>query len=192
MLVRILCGVKHYGMENLPKKGSYMVACNHVSHLDAIAAGAFIKGNMNYMGKKELFEGRFWGWYMPKLNLINIDRDAPARGMREVIARIKKGQPIFIFPEGTRGDGSSFLEPEPGAAYLAIKHNLPVVPVYVKGTNIAFPKGARGITRHTVRVYYGESKVYHMPAGVSKNEGYKEVSRQIMNEIKLLKEKYDA
>jgi 1-acyl-sn-glycerol-3-phosphate acyltransferase len=77
-------------------------------------------------------------------------------------------------------------------AYLAIKHNLPVVPVYVEGTNIAFPKGARRIVRHPVRVYYGKPKVYRLPTGVSKDEGYKEVSRQIMDEIKALKEKYDA
>ncbi|MDP3790270.1 MAG: lysophospholipid acyltransferase family protein, partial [Candidatus Omnitrophota bacterium] len=120
ILCRILFDIKHYGLENLPKKGSYIIACNHVSHLDPIVAGAFIKGNMNYMGKKELFKGRFWGWYMPKLRIVNLDRESPARGMREVIGLIKKEQPIFIFPEGTRGDGKSFLKPEPGAAYLAI------------------------------------------------------------------------
>ena len=126
ILFRILFNYKSYGMENLPRKGSYIIACNHVSHLDPIAAGAFIKGKMNYIGKKELFEGRFWGWYMPKIRIICLDRDAPAKGMREVITLIKKGLPIFIFPEGTRGDGKSFLEPEPGVAYLAINHNLPV------------------------------------------------------------------
>lgn len=192
ILCRVLFGIKHYGMENLPKKGSYIIACNHVSHLDPIVAGAFIKGNMNYLGKKELFEGRFWGRYMPKLRIVNLDRESPARGMREVINLIKKGQPIFIFPEGTRGDGKSLLKPEPGTAYLAIKHNLPVVPVYVKGTSVALPKGSRRITRHPIAVYYGEPKIYHLPAGVSKDEGYKQVSRQIMNAIKALKDTYGA
>ena len=192
ILCRILFDYKSYGMENLPKNGSFIVACNHVSHLDPIAAGAFIKGNMNYIGKKELFEGRFWSWYMPKLRIVRLDREAPAKAMREVINLIKKGCPIFIFPEGTRGDGVSFLEPESGVAYLAVKHNLPVVPVYVQGTNIAFPKGARRITPHPVRVYYGKPRMYHMPAGVSKDEGYKEVSREIMDDIKALREKYDA
>ncbi|MDD5680924.1 MAG: lysophospholipid acyltransferase family protein [Candidatus Omnitrophica bacterium] len=192
ILCRILFDHKSYGMETLPQKGSYIVACNHVSHLDPIVAGAFIKGKMNYIGKKELFEGRFWGWYMPKLRIICLDREAPAKGMREVISLIKKGYPVFIFPEGTRGDGVSFLEPEPGVAYLAIKHNLPVVPVYIKGTNIAFPKGAHRITRYPVRVYYGKPRVYHLPAGLSKDEGYKEVSREIMAGIKTLKDKYDA
>lgn len=191
ILFRLLFNYKSYGMENLPRKGSYIMACNHVSHLDPIAAGAFIKGKMDYIGKKELFEGRFWGWYMPKLRIVCLDREAPAKGMREVVTLVKKGLPIFIFPEGTRGDGKSFLEPELGTAHLAIKHNLPVVPAYVKGTDVALPKGARRITRHPVRVYYGEPKTYHLPADVSKNEGYKQVSRQIMDEIGALKEKHE-
>ncbi|MFA6143125.1 MAG: lysophospholipid acyltransferase family protein, partial [Candidatus Omnitrophota bacterium] len=95
IISRILFDHKSYGMENLPKKGSYIVACNHVSHLDPIVTGAFIKGKMNYIGKKELFEGRFWGWYMPKLRIICLDREAPAKGMRDVIGLIKKGSPIL-------------------------------------------------------------------------------------------------
>ncbi len=190
ILCRILFDHKSYGMENLPKKGSYIVAANHVSHLDPIVSGAFIKGKMNYIGKKELFKTKWWGWYLRKVRVIELDQAAPAKGMRAVITFIKKGYPIFIFPEGTRGDGVSFLKPEPGAAYLAIKHNLPVVPVYISGTNVAMPKGVWRITRYPVRVYYGKPKGYHMPEGVSKDEGYKEVSRAIMNEIRLLKEKH--
>lgn len=191
ILCRMLFGIKHYGMENLPKKSSYMVACNHVSHLDPCVAGAFIRAKMNYVGKKELFKIGFFGWYLRKLRVIELDQSTPAKGMRQVITFIKKGYPIFIFPEGTRGDGISFHEPEPGAAYLAIKHNLPVVPVYIKGTNVAMPKGVHRIKRYPVSVYYGRPKTYHMPAGVSKDEGYKQVSREIMNEIKTLKERYN-
>lgn len=192
MLSRLLFDRKSYGMENLPQKGSFIIAPNHVSHLDSIVVGTFIKRKINYIGKKELFEGKFWGWYMPRLRVVCLDREAPAKGMREVITLIKKGFPIFIFPEGTRGDGKYFLEPESGAAYLAIKHDLPVVPVYIKGTDIAMPKGAHRITRHPVRVYYGTPKIYHVPAGVSKDEGYRQVSREIMNEIALLKEKHKS
>ncbi len=192
--LRIICRIffdyKSYGMENLPQKGSFIIASNHVSHLDPIAAGAFIKRRINYIGKKELFTGGFWRWYMPMIRVVCLDRDAPAKGMREVITLIKKGYPIFIFPEGTRGDGKFFLEPEPGAAYLAVKHNLPVVPVYIKGTDAAMPKGAHYVKRHPVRVYYGKPKLYHMPIGIGKDEGYKQVSRQIMDEIALLKDKY--
>ena len=84
------------------------------------------------------------------------------------------------------------LEPESGVAYLAIKHNLPVVPAYVQGTGKFMPRGARCITPCAVRVYYGDPKVYHMEPGRNKDEIYKEVSRKIMDEIKALKAKYDA
>ncbi len=185
--------LKRHGVENIPERGSYIVACNHVSHLDPIVSAAFIKGKLNYLGKQELFENRFLGWYMKKIRVIPVDKHgSPYSGLKQIIKKIREGIPIFVFPEGTRGDGTGFLEPEPGVAFLAVKFGLPVLPVYVEGTDKALPKHARRIKRVPVNVYYGKAKRYTLPAGKDKDAGYKEISRRIMDEIRKLKKEYGA
>jgi len=195
--LRILCRVafrfKAYGMENVPKKGSFILAANHVSFLDPPAVGAFVTRKMNYIAKKELFKNRYFGWYMRKIRTIPMDKDNMSYGsMKEVVKKIQGGIPIVVFPEGTRGDGSAFLEPEPGAAFLALKFDLPVLPVYVKGTKKAMPEGVRSMRKEPVSVFYGKPKKYKMPDGCDKNEAYKKVSHEIMGEIKALKERYGS
>lgn len=190
MLFRILFRFKAHGMENIPKSGSFVMTPNHVSYLDPIAAGAFVPRKLNYIAKKELFKNRFFGWYFKHLRIIPVDRDgSPYGGMKQIIKKIREGIPIVIFPEGTRGKGDSFLEPETGAAYLALKLDLSVVPVYVKGTKDAFPKNAHFIRLKPVSVYYGKPKKYQMPAECNKDDVYKEVSYKIMEEIQALKDK---
>ena len=193
MLCRVLFRYKSFGLENVPKQGSLIIVSNHVSHIDPIAVGAFIPRKLNYLGKKELFKGKFFGWYFDKLRIIPVDRNALAHSsLKKIMKKIKEGIPIVIFPEGTRSNGKSFREPEIGAAYFALKFNLPVLPAYAKGTEKALPKGARFIRLKPVRVYYGKPKRYHMPAGNDKNKVYKEVSREIMEEIKKLKDRHAA
>ena len=193
LLYRVLFRYKVHEIDNLPKSGSFIMTPNHVSFLDPPAAGISVPRKMNYLGKKELFSNRYFSWYMRKIRIIPMDRDVIGYGgIKEVIRKIKEGIPIVIFPEGTRGDGISFLEPEPGAAYFALKFDLPVVPTYVKGTEKALPKNARFIRLETVSVFYGKPKKYEMPAGVDKDKVYKEVSRDIMAEIGKLKNRYGS
>ena len=193
LLYRALFRYKVHGIENLPKSGSFIMAPNHVSFLDPPAAGISVPRKMNYLGKKELFSNRYFGWYMRKIRIIPMDRDDIGYGcIKEVIRKIKEGIPIVIFPEGTRGDGISFLEPEPGVAYFALKFDLSVVPTYVKGTEKAFPKNARFIRLKPISVFYGKPKKYEMPDGVDKDKAYKEISHEIMEEIGKLKNRYGS
>lgn len=193
VIFRLLFRYKAYGFENIPKTGSFIIASNHISYLDPLAIGAFAPRKLNYIGKKELFEGKYFGWYMRKIRIIAVDREtSPYSGMKKVIRKIREGIPIVIFPEGTRGDGDTFLEPEVGAAYLALKFDLPVLPVYVKGSEKALPKGAHFIRLEPVSVCYGKPKKYQMPAVADKDKAYKEISYKIMEEIGKLKDKYGA
>ena len=97
-----------------------------------------------------------------------------------------------MFPEGKRSDGRAFLKPGLGTGYFALKFNLPVLPVYVKGTEKALPMGASFIKLHPVRVYYGKPKKYHVPPGSRGDRVYEEISCKVMEQIKEMKDKYGA
>ena len=120
---RTFFGFKAYGMENIPTEGSFIMAPNHVSYLDPLVVGAFVPRKLNYIAKKDIFKGRLFSWYLGKLRTIPIDNRAYAAGMRSAIKKIKNGEPIVIFPEGTRTDGSYFNKPRGGVAYLSLRHN---------------------------------------------------------------------
>lgn len=193
ILFRLLFSYKAYGMENIPESGSFIMASNHVSYLDPIAVGAFVPRRLNYIAKEELFKNRIFGWYFRRLRMIPIDRKGSAyAGMKEVIRGIKGGYPIVMFPEGTRSNGYTFLKPEAGVGYFALKLDLPVLPVYVKGTEKALPRGASFIRPCPVRVYYGKPMKYHMTPESDKDKMYEKVSYKVMEEIKELKDRYGA
>lgn len=189
---QIFFRLKAYGLENIPREGPFIMAPNHVSYLDPIVVGAFVPRKLNYLAKKDLFKNRFFGWYLRQLRTIPVDRDMPSySGMKEVVRNIKKGDPVVLFPEGRRSNGDFFLEPEMGAAYLALRFNLPVVSVYVKGTKDVLPKDGDFIRLNSISVFYGKPKRYLMPANsVNKESGYRQVSYKIMEEITELKSRY--
>ena len=114
------------------------------------------------------------------------------QGIKQLVTLIRRGEVIAIFPEGTRSTGKDFLEPHIGAAYFALKFNIPVLPVYVRGTDSIWPKGAKKIRFHPVRVYYGKLKKYEMKEGSKDESIYADTSLDIMEEIRRIKEKNEA
>ena len=94
------------------------------------------------------------------------------------------GCKVCIFPEGTRARPGEFLKPKLGVGLLAIKSQRPVLPVYIEGTDIVFPKGAKfPKPGHPIRVFIGKGKVYH---GEENPREYRRVAEEIMESIKEL------
>ncbi|MBN1871987.1 MAG: 1-acyl-sn-glycerol-3-phosphate acyltransferase, partial [Candidatus Omnitrophica bacterium] len=177
-----------------PKKGSFIIASNHVSYLDPLAIGVFVPRSVHYLAKEELYKNRFFGWYMMNLNTIPVDRKGRSlKGMRKIVELIRKGEVIAVFPEGTRSDGKDFLQPQMGAAYFSLKFKVPILPVYVKGTDKVMPKGASKLRFNHISVYYGRIKRYSFEDwSGDRDEVYKRVSLDIMEEIKKIKEQSET
>ncbi len=189
-LCRVLFPLRLHGTENIPEKGSCIVASNHVSYIDPVVMAVFVRRPFHFLAKRELLDSKI-GWLIRRLRIIPVERDAlKYSSAKKIIEKIKEGHLIAIFPEGTRGDGKEFLEPEPGVGYFALKFKIPVIPVYIKGTDKVLPKGAYLPKRRRVDVYYGAKMTYAYPAGLTKDRAYKEVANRIMDEIRSMKLKY--
>lgn len=132
------------GMENLPPGGAVLVA-NHQSIVDIPMLLAAFPRPVRFLAKRELGEIPLFGKAMAAAGNLFIDRDDPrdaVRMLRDVGARLREGQLVVVFPEGTRSMGGSIGEFRPGAFYLAQKSGAPVVPVYIDGGYRAIPKGS--------------------------------------------------
>ncbi|MCI4624949.1 MAG: AMP-binding protein [Candidatus Magnetoovum sp. WYHC-5] len=132
------------GIENLPKT-PYILCPNHVSYIDAPVVWAAmpqsIREILYFQGSREFFHNRSLGWFAKAANVILIDPDAYLKGALSISAHLlRQSKALCIFPEGGRSDGNiqTFKR---GIGVLSYHCNVPLVPVYLKGTAETMPRG---------------------------------------------------
>jgi 1-acyl-sn-glycerol-3-phosphate acyltransferase len=156
-LLAALFRTKVIGRANMPDAGGVVLAGNHISYADPILLWCRSPRPVHFMAKSELWESTLFGtgldyfWAFP-VNRGEADRAAITRASDY----LKAGEPVGIFPEGTRNlDGEA--EAQGGAAFLALRNGVPIVPVGIAGTERISPKGARGIHFPKVVISFGKT-----------------------------------
>lgn len=124
-----------HNTEHLALSGPYILICNHLSWLDPICiAHAVNKEEIAFLAKKELLQSRFAGRLLRALHVIPVDRhNFDIAAMRACTQVLREGRVLGIFPEGTRHKKGNMEEMEAGVALLALRNNVPVVPMYIHG-----------------------------------------------------------
>ena len=190
LFLKTYMGFRVYGQEKIPKKGAFILASNHVSHLDPPAMSAASPRRLRFMARRTLSDNWLFRQVVGRCNLILVNRDKGDIGaMKAAIRLLKSGKAIFLFPEGTRSETGEMLEAQPGIGYLSLITGAPIVPAYVKGTDKALPKGAKSIIRTPVSVYIGDMidpKKLGLPS--DKKEAAQKLADHVAEEIKRLGE----
>lgn len=143
LLLRYIAGIKVEvrGRQYIPK-GAAIVASKHQSEWESNVFLHLLHDPV-YVIKKELFYVPFYGLYALRVGMIFIDRRGRAKTLRRLVklaqARIARGRPIVIFPEGTRVVPGRKLNYRPGVAALYSELNVPVVPA-VHNSGLHWPK----------------------------------------------------
>lgn len=141
-LFTAIWGMKVSGLENVPRLGPLIVACNHVSIIDPplMAVAVSPRRRPFGVGKKELFEKPILGWWLRASGSFPLDRQGDATSaMRSSLGVLEKGGCLSIYPEGTRVKPGEKRAPKAGVAFLSFRSGAPVVPVRVLGT-AEFPR----------------------------------------------------
>jgi 1-acyl-sn-glycerol-3-phosphate acyltransferase len=121
--------------DRLPASGGFVLAPSHRSMMDIPFAAWLSKRPLRYMGKASLFRIPVAGWFFRRLGGFEVARDGTDRkALRDSIAMLQAGEVLLVYPEGTRQNGSKIAPLQPGAAYLALRAAVPVVPVGLAGT----------------------------------------------------------
>lgn len=136
--------IELYGYENVPKCPCIIVA-NHVSYLDPMAMAFFHETELCAVARDTLMKGKVLGWIFRHLNAIPVKRGQSGNlgAFRDVLARIKNGIGVVIFPEGTRSENGELLPGKPGAGLLAIKAGVPILPIRSFGFEEVLPRSGR-------------------------------------------------
>ncbi len=123
------------GRDRLPKSGGYVLAPSHRSMMDIPFAAWLSRRPLRYMGKVSLFRIPVAGWFFRRLGGFEVARDGTDRkALRDSIAMLQSGDVLLVYPEGTRQRGPKIEPLQPGAAYLALRAGVPIVPVGLAGT----------------------------------------------------------
>ena len=142
------------GREHVPQSGPVIFVCNHRSFIDPFIIGLCSRRPIYYVAKEELFKNRLLGWFISSLGAFPVRRGAADGDMIETAkAILKRGDPVLIFPEGTRTRPGALGKPKRGVGRLALETGATVVPVAMIGTE-AIRKGLR-IRPHKIRVRIG-------------------------------------
>jgi len=179
LLLLLLRRWEVHGGENLPVSGGVLVISNHQSYWDPVVVGCALARQVHFMAKAQLFQIPVLGTIIRALGAFPVARGSGDRGaIRRALQVLEAGCVLGIFPEGTRSRSGELLEPHLGAAMLAVKAGVPVLPVAVINT--------RGIWGK-VRVHIGKTLQFpqYYNRRVSRDD-YREVSRILMREIAAL------
>ncbi len=149
------CSIKVRGMENLRSQPVAVYASNHTSYMDTPVIFASLPFQFRILAKKELWPIAFIGWYLNRSGQIPIDTANPHTTMSSLsfaVKALRAGMPLFVFPEGGRTETGGLKPFLSGAAYLAIRAQVPLVPIALSGVYDLLPI-------HTRHLYPGELKV---------------------------------
>lgn len=128
--------MKIYGHKNIPQKGGVIVAANHISLFDPPVVGSAMERQAYYMAKEELFRIPIFGRILRKVNAFPVRRgETDFAALKRMLAVLKEGKAVILFPEGTRSRGDDFLRGKPGIGMLAVHTGVPVVPAFIRNTN---------------------------------------------------------
>jgi 1-acyl-sn-glycerol-3-phosphate acyltransferase len=154
---KVVFRVRVVGKERVPSGGAYIVAPSHRSILDVPFAAYITPRTVRFLAKDDLFSTPFGRRLFDALGAVEVERGTADRGAMRALERVlAAGEPVAIFPEGTRHSGPEIAELFAGAAYLSVKFGVPIVPVGIGGSEHILPKGKIFPRIHRVAVSVGE------------------------------------
>ena len=173
------------GERHIPRSGAVILAANHRSLVDPVIIGVATGRELWYLAKAELFAIPALEKLIRKLHAMPVDR---RRGDRSALLAwtkiLQSGNPVLIFPEGTRNKGPGFLRPKAGVGMLVYRTQAPVVPVYISGTANLW-KAMLGMDRLQVR--FGKPVQFpteHLPD--RRRDAYHFISHEVMRHLAIL------
>ena len=189
VVLNIMARVSMTGYENIPSEGGAIVVSNHIGRLDAMV-GVIVsdRDDIILMIADKYKDVPLWRWLGGHLDAIWLDRDeVDFRSMREVFRRLKDGGLLGIAPEGTRSKSEALAPGKPGAAYLAARSQLPLIPVGISGTEDRLVKQRlKRLQRLDITINIGEPFMLPPLPRKDREEFLEESTDEIMCQIAAL------
>lgn len=148
--------IRSFGHEVIPARGPGLLLSNHQSNLDPVLIGLATTRGLNYMARETLFRHRALGWLMRSLDGFPIDREGTGLGgVKETLRRLKQGQIVVLFPEGTRSRDGQVQAIKPGFCAMARRAGVTLYPAAIDGAFQAWPRQRAFPRRGVIHLCFG-------------------------------------
>ncbi|MGD9634217.1 MAG: lysophospholipid acyltransferase family protein [Pirellulales bacterium] len=137
---KLLFRFEYSGGENVPSTGPLLVVSNHQSHLDPVLLGIASPRQVGALARASLFVWPF-SWLIRSFGAVPVERGSATAGIRAILGMLKAGEPMIIFPEGTRTTDGRLQPLQTGFCAIARRSGAAIVPVTIDGAFAAFPRG---------------------------------------------------
>jgi 1-acyl-sn-glycerol-3-phosphate acyltransferase len=171
--------------ERMVEQGGVVLAVNHTSYLDPPLVGICSRRDVYFLARRTLLEWPILGPLFPSMNTIPVDRDGVAgMALRVVIQKIRRGNAVVLFPEGTRSRDGTLRLARPGIGLIVAKTLCPVLPLRIFGANRALPLGGKVLYPTKITTVVGEA-IHFLPGDVqpANRETYKRIGQRVMDAI---------
>ena len=187
-ICRTYCRMTVSGQENIPRTGPFVLAPVHRSYIDTPIASGCTRRRMRFMGKDSMWKRQPLNWMLSALGAFPVTRGSADReAIMRAIQVLKSGEPLVLFPEGERKSGPIVQPLMDGAAYVACKAGVSIIPVGIGGSERVMGKGAKFIYPKKLVVIIG--KPIPVPASVDgrmPRSAVKEVTTQLHEQLQML------
>ncbi len=154
---KLLWRIRVEGSERIPRHGPVVIAPSHRSNLDVFYAPLVTTRRCRFMAKREVWKSRLLGRLAEYFGAFPVTRGEVDRAaLRTSTEVLEAGEPLVVYPEGTRREGPVIEDLHDGAAYLAARLGVPIVPVGIGGTERILGKGRKIPRLHRVQLVVGE------------------------------------
>lgn len=185
VLFKLLFRLEVRGRENVPRKGSLIIASNHLSFLDPPLIGVSSSRRLHYMAVAETFKFFFIGNLTRRLGAFPVKRrGVDVEATKKALKILRNREAMLIFIEGTRSPNGELLKPKPGVGMLAYKSRATVIPTLIVGSNRALPFKGRFIRPRKIKVSFDRPLTIERFSHLKPKEAYQAMSEEIMNNIR--------
>lgn len=177
-LLAVFARIHVRGRYNIPRKGPYIIAANHIYWTDIPIIPAYLSEKVVFMAKEKWFRGKL-AWLVRFLGAFPVKpEEADRQAIRAAGDQLKQGKIFFIFPEGTRSKTLTMQKAYGGLGMIALRAGVPVLPVATWGGEKVLKKFGAPVT-----VSFGEPMIFKPKGKKMTREDIEEVTETIMYKI---------
>jgi 1-acyl-sn-glycerol-3-phosphate acyltransferase len=186
LIGRIFFRLRWLHRERMINHGPVILAANHQSFLDPPFAGSASSRAIYFLARRTLLDGPFFGWLLPKLNVIPVDSESgkDRTALKALIRILRAGEGTLVFPEGQRTPDGKLQPAQPGLGLVIAKTLAPVVPIRIFGAYEAWPIHKKWPRPGRVTVVVGEP-IYFTEKDLEPRgkDLYQQLSQRVMDAI---------
>lgn len=165
--------------ERYPIDGPVLICANHQSHMDPILVANGCTRYVGFVARESLFKFKPFGWLITVLGAFPINRDGGIAGIKETLKRLKRGEVVLIFPEGTRTPDGTLQDFKSGFCAIARRSKVPIVPVAIDGAYDAWPKKVMLPRPRSIKLKVGNPITFAEYDSLSDDEITQRVQREV-------------